>query len=74
MEVGTEWRDVHADRSSVCSHDAESEAARQRRGSYCSQRNKRSPGSKYTNHLETKTQRCPTLKMNSSCDSEWTGV
>lgn len=56
-EVGTVWHDVHVDWSSVCSHDAGSKANHLRRGSYCSQRNKRSLGLKYTNHLETKTQK-----------------
>lgn len=56
-EVGTAWHDVHVDWSSVCSHDAGSKANHLRRGSYCSQKNKRSLGLKYTNHLETKTQK-----------------
>lgn len=64
-EVGTEWLDVHADWSSVCSHDAGSEANRLRKGSYCSQKNKRSLGSKCTNHLEKKeSDKLPGLKMN----------
>lgn len=68
MEVDTEWLGVHADWSSVCSHDAVSEANRPRRGSYCSQRNKTSLGSKCTNHLETKTQKSQTSFL------DWTRI
>lgn len=55
--VDTEWLCVHADWSSVCSHDAESEANHLCRGSYCSQKNKTILGLKCTNHLETMTQK-----------------
>lgn len=57
MAVGTAWLDGPADWSSVYSHGVGSEVNRLHRESYCCQRNKRSPGSKYTNHLETHRQK-----------------